>query len=260
MTKFIALFVLLITFLYPIPYTLYSPLAQQPQGIDVTSVYKIADGEASDGDILSVTDQGLVRSTVPFDNKMFGVLGEKPLFVFRTEEISGKPVIRSGIAQVNVTNANGPIQYGDSITSSATAGKGIRALGAGAILGIALASFNETEGKIPVAIKIESGLAGGTGLSAGRFFGLIGQAFAENLSDPEKFTDVIRYIAAGLVVLLSFTLAFLTFARSIPKSIEAIGRNPLAKSTIQLSMVINIILLVITGIIGIVASILIIRL
>jgi F0F1-type ATP synthase membrane subunit c/vacuolar-type H+-ATPase subunit K len=80
------------------------------------------------------------------------------------------------------------------------------------------------------------------------------------VNDPKKFGNVVRFIAAGLVVLLSFTFGFLTFSRSIAKSVEALGRNPLAKSTIQLSMVINIILLVVTGIIGIVASILIIRL
>ena len=114
-------------------------------------------------------------------------------------------------------------------------------------------------GKITVAIRIEY-----TELSsprfAGRLFGFIGTAFLENVSDPKQLGNIVRLLAAGLVVLLSFTFGFLTFSRSIAKSIEAMGRNPLAKSTIQLSMIINIALLVVTGIIGIVASIFIIRL
>lgn len=114
-------------------------------------------------------------------------------------------------------------------------------------------------GRIPVAVRIEY-----TELTnprfAGRLFGFIGTALLENVSDPKQIGNVVRYLAAGLIVLLSFTFGFLTFSRSIAKSIEAMGRNPLARSTIQLSMIINIALLVVTGIVGIVASILIIKL
>lgn len=245
--------------------------AQEPQGIEVTSVYEVPDKDAAEGDIVKVTDTGLIRTTIGFDNKMFGVISDQPLLVYRSET-KGKPIIRSGTAQVNVTTLNGPIKYGDYITSSSVAGKGQKALESGYTLGIALGSFTGegarqidgprgkvASGKIPVAIRIEY-----TELTnprfVGRLFGFIGTAFLENVSDPKKFGDIIRFIAAALVVLLSFTFGFLTFSRSIVKSIEAIGRNPLAKSTIQLSMIINIILLVVTGIIGIVASILIIRL
>ncbi|MEK7617422.1 MAG: hypothetical protein AAB414_05210 [Patescibacteria group bacterium] len=246
-------------------YTLYFafypyPVFAQLQATDVTSVFKIADSEAEDGDILIITEEGLVRTSQISDPKMFGVIQEQPLLVYRSTEIQGKPVIRSGIAYVNVTTMNGPIKYGDHITSSQTPGKGQKAPASGYVLGIALASFDDAEntGKIPVAIKIESKGVSGPGLAT--IFSLVGIGFLENLGNPDKFAEVIRYIAAGLVVLLSFTFAFLVFARSIPKSIEAIGRNPLAKTTIQISMVMNIVLLVITGIIGIVASILIIKL
>lgn len=252
-------------------YLLPTTFAQQPQGIETTSVYEIADKDAADGDILKATDQGLIRTSIGFDNKMFGVIQEQPLLVFRTET-QGKPVVRSGIAQVNVTTLNGSIKYGDYITSSAISGKGQKALESGYTIGMALESFTGegaaqidgskgkvAVGKIRVAVRIEY-----TELTnprfAGRLFGFIGTSLLENVSDPKQVGNVVRYIAAGLVILLSFTFGFLTFSRSIAKSIEALGRNPLAKSTIQLSMIINIALLVVTGIIGIVASILIIRL
>lgn len=263
MIKTFVFLLIVLTFPYPVH--------AQSQGLDVASVFEIADTEAEEGDILITTEKGLVRASGDFDSKMFGVMVEKPALVFRSSSTTDKPVVRGGIAEVNVTTLNGPIKYGDHITSSKIVGKGQKSSGSGPTLGVALASFDATNGtqingpagqvasgKIPVAIRIES--AGSTSLGFGRLFGTIGIAFLENVNDPKKLTEVIRYIAAGLVVLLSFTFGFLTFSKSIVKSVEALGRNPLAKSTIQLSMVINIALLLATGIIGIVASILIIRL
>lgn len=243
----------------------------QSQGIEVTSVYEIADKDAAEGDILKATDKGLVRTEIGFDNKMFGVIQEQSLLVYRSET-QGKPVIRSGIAQVNITTLNGPIKYGDYITTSAIAGKGQKATESGYTLGVAMGTFTGEGapqvdgprgkvalGKIPVAVRIEY-----TELTNPRFtrrlFGFIVAALLENISDPKELVNVVRFAAAGLVILLSFTFGFLTFSRSIVKSVEALGRNPLAKSTIQLSMVINIALLIVTGIIGIIASIFIIRL
>lgn len=270
-TIVIFIFVLILISLFTSPYTLVPTYAQTPQGIETTNIFEVADKDATNGDILKATDKGLVRTTIGFDNKMFGVLQDTPLIVYRTET-KGKPVIRSGTAQVNVTTLNGSIKYGDYITSSSVAGKGQKAVESGYVIGIALAAFTGENapqvdgprgkvslGSIPVAIKIEYAELTNPRF-AGRIFSFIGTAFLENISDPKSIGNLIRFIAAGLVVLLSFTFGFLTFSRSVAKSIEAIGRNPLAKSTIQLSMIINIILLVVTGIIGIIASILIMRL
>lgn len=263
-------FILFILSLYTL---LYLPTTHaQSEGLDVASVYEIADTEAVEGDILVSSEQGLSRASQGFDNKMFGVLANQPLLVYRNNDITnGKPVIRSGIATVNVTTLGGPIKFGDYITSSAISGKGQKAAGSGYVLGIALSGFdgNGAEqvdgpsgkvalGKIQVALRFEYPTLGNQ--AAGQLFGLIGSSFLENVSDPKKLAEVVRFVAAGLVVLLSFTFGFLTFSRSIAKSIEALGRNPLAKNTIQLSILINIGLLIITGVIGIVASILIIRL
>ncbi len=259
--------------LYAIHYTLYiTPVhAQQPQGIEVTSIYEIAEPEATEGDILKATDKGLVRTTIGFDNKVFGIIQNSPLLVYRTET-KGKPVVRSGIAEVNVTTLNGPIKYGDYITSSSIAGKGQKAAESGYTVGMALGAFTGEgapqvdgpkgkvgSGKIPIAVRIEY-----TELSnprfAGRLFGFVGTALLENVSDTKQIGNVVRFVTAGLVLLLSFTFGFLTLSRSISKSIEALGRNPLARSAILLSIIINIVLLIVTGVIGIVASILIIRL
>lgn len=249
-----------------------SPTYAQNQGLEATSVYTVPDNEANEGDIVTATENGLTRAQKSFDNKIFGVIVDQPILVYRNSDIKGKPVVRSGVATVNVTTLNGSIQYGDYITSSSIAGKGQKALESGYVLGIAMGNFDgsgaETVngpngkialGKVAVAIRIEYAELTNPRF-AGRLFGFISSSFLENIQDPKKLGEIIRYIAAGLVVLLSFTFGFLTFSRSIAKGIEAIGRNPLAKSAIQISILMNIFLLVLTGIIGIIASILIIRL
>lgn len=270
--KLAAFFVVLFAFLYPNPYILTPTHAQAPS-LETTSVYEVSDTDAKEGDILVATEKGLVRADKSFDNKMFGIIAVNPVIVYRNTKVNnGHPVIRSGTGTVNVTTLNGSIKFGDYITSSSIQGKGQKASESGYVLGIALGSFDGTSGEeidgpigkvksgsIPIAIRVEYAELTNPRF-AGRLFGFVGSSFLENVNDPKKFGNVVRYIAAGLTVLLAFTFGFLTFSRSIAKSVEALGRNPLAKSTIQFSMIINIGLLVITGIIGIVASILIIRL
>ena len=225
---------------------------------EVTTIYQIADKEAVNGDLLVTSAEGLVRASQIYDQSLFGVLSTQPLVVYRSGE-GGQPVIRSGVAEVNVTSLGGPINIGDYITSSSTPGKGQKAIESGYVIGTALEPFNQDQGKIRVAVKIEY-----AEITAPRFlerlFSFLGRSLLQNINDPQKLGDLIRYIAAGLIVLLSFTFAFLTFSRSVGKSIEAIGRNPLARNTIQLTLILNLILMVITAIIGVVASVLIIRL
>ena len=254
-----------------------SVFAQNP-GIEVTSVYQIADKDAVDSDIMITTDKGLVRATKPFDNHLFGILQLKPAVVFRSGQEGTEPVVRSGTANASVTTLNGPIKYGDYITSSEIAGKGQKTVQSGYVIGIAMASFdgkgaqeiNGPNGKvavgiIPVAVKIE--FADVTGSSFGNLknfnsslFNSIGLSLLANVGDPSKFGMIIRYVAAGLVLLLGFTFGFLTFSRSIVKSIDALGRNPLAKNAIQLSMIINIALLVATALVALAAAFLLIKL
>src|SRR3989338_5684658 len=128
--------------LYALPFTLYpSPTHAQTSDIEATSVYEIADADAQEGDIVVTTDKGLVRASKSFDNKMLGVITETPVLVFRSNDEKGKPVIRSGTANVNVTTLNGPIKYGDYITSSTISGKGQKAFESGYVIGVALAEF-----------------------------------------------------------------------------------------------------------------------
>ncbi len=250
-----------------------STLAQDtPSGLEVTSTYAISDSEVLSGDIISSIEGALKRSQESYDSKVFGIFNKNPVIVFRSGTTDSKPIVRSGVVNVNVTNLNGPIKPGDYITTSIIKGKGQRASESGYVIGIALGEFDGKTGEeldspsgkvissqIPLAVKIEY-----AELSNPRFFGrifsFIAKNILDNVSDPNQLGTVVRYIAAGLILILSFTFSFITFARSISKSVEALGRNPLARSTIQLSMIINIALLIATGVIGIISAILILKL
>ncbi|MCL4367550.1 hypothetical protein M1563_05290 [Patescibacteria group bacterium] len=252
----------------------------QSSSIEVTSVFDLADKEAQNGDIISnIEGVGLTRTTAAYDQRLFGIVQNDPVIVYRRLDNSGTPIARSGVAEVNVTTFNGDIQSGDYITSSEIPGKGQKADASGYVIGVALESFTSQDGQeydyqpisnpskiqklktgqIQVALKIEYAEITRTRFLSG-LLNIINTALFKNLEDPNKFVQLFKYTSAGLVILVSFIIGFLSFSRSIPKSIEAIGRNPLAQRAIHFSIILNIVLTIITALLGIGAALLILRL
>ena len=226
----------------------------------VAGTFIINDPGAVTGDILTNTSDGLKLAKIPYDNNVFGVLADTPVVVVNTGNVGEKPVVRTGTVSVNVTTANGAIKQGDRITSSTIPGKGEKADQSGYVLGVALAGFSGTgTGTIPVAMGIEYAELT-TARNANRLFEYLGASLFSNIQNPEKFGLIIRYILAGLILIASFGFGFVTFSKSLPKAMEAIGRNPLARHTIYLSMLLNVGLIVLVGIIGIAGALLIMRL
>ena len=213
--------------------------AAQTQAIDIASMYEIEDQDASDGDILMYSPEGkLVRANVAYSPKMFGILQDKPLVIYNSGVENTKPVVRSGTAQVNVTNGGGEIKTGDYITTSSNPGKGQKSTISGYALGIALTDSSESEEKIPVAMRIEYVELTNT-RSVLNLLNAFNIAAFQGASDPEKGSQLVKYTASGLIVLISLVVSLIIFGRSILKSIDALGRNPLAKTTIQLSILLT---------------------
>lgn len=242
--------------------------AQEP-AIEIVNNYQITDSQAVDGDIITSTGKGLVRATVPYDSSIFGVLVDTALEAYREAGTTNKLVARYGTVSVSVTNFNGDVKTGDLVTSSEIAGKGQKANLSGYVLGRALSDFKSAgnldykgkqyqTGKIPVALRIEYAEISSP-QSFKRFFDLLGGAFFSNLKDPNRFGQIVRYIAAALIILIALIVALFILMRSVPKAIEAIGRNPLAKTSIYISMVINLILVILIIGLGILASVIILR-
>jgi F0F1-type ATP synthase membrane subunit c/vacuolar-type H+-ATPase subunit K len=268
--KYLLIVVLLVTCHLSLVTSVYAQL-------EIAETYDMPEG-AADGDIVSYVETGIALSSREYDDKIFGVVETTPLVAYRRVDNTGEPVLRSGTAEVSVTTINGPIKTGDFITSSSLPGKGEKAVTSGYIIGVALADFGEQDGeavdytppgegqqqrqvqlgKINVAIKIEYAELN-TARNANRLFDVINGALFRSVQDPERFVNLFRYIAAGLAVLISFLIGFFTLARTIPKGIEALGRNPLAKTTIQFGIILNIIFTVGIALVGIVAAIILLR-
>lgn len=254
-----------VTLLFSLPATLFAQ--------DFVLTYKIDDPDAINGDILMSQDgkNSLKRADAAFTSRMFGVLQLNPVVVYRITNDSEKPVAKDGNALVNVTTINGPIDNGNYITSSAIPGKGQKSTQSGYTLGLALESFTGDNGEnieyqdkqyksgqIMVAVNVQyAELSNPRSLL--RLFDLFNIALFQNFQDTNKLIEIVRYIAALIVFLVSIGFGFVVFARSLPKGVEAIGRNPLAKNAIQFSLILNIVFTVITALVGIGAAYLILR-
>lgn len=243
------------------------------KAVDVTLTYSINDTNVLSGDILSTQDnKGLVKANLPYDNHLFGVVEDEPIAAYKpiNPTANDRTVSRNGEVAVNVTDFNGTIKPGDFITASPIAGKGMKATQSGYVIGIATSDITQTGqisyqgkgynlGQVNVALRIEY-----TDITVARstirLLEYINAALFRSIQDPEKFTLIIRYIIAGIITVSAFVLGFLAFARSVAKGTEAIGRNPLARLSILLSVLMQVVLTLITCTAALVISFIIIRL
>ena len=248
----------------------------QVKQFNIAQTLAISDTEAQDGDIMALgtENETLIRSLKPYDEKMYGVLVESPVMVYRTKDTI--PVTRYGDAIVNVTTLNGPIAVGDYISSSEMPGKGMKATDfTGFMLGVALASFEEKDGT-PVTvngltasqgrIRVSLGIGPASPAqvkAAGGVFGTLRRltdSVIFNLRTSRQLDRFIRYILAIIVLLITIIISFRTFGKNITKGIEAIGRNPLAKVSIQSMIVLNVIMILVVTMGGVILSLVIISL
>jgi F0F1-type ATP synthase membrane subunit c/vacuolar-type H+-ATPase subunit K len=268
--KWFALFFILTSSLF-IP-SVGSIHAQVP-GFDVARTFGGTDEVRSEGDIVSFTrnQDELELSKVAGDSRMYGVLVINPLVVYRTT--TDMPVVSTGEVLVNVTTLSGPILEGDFVTSSEIPGKGQKASSdmRGYMLGYALSGMGEGEGEslsykgkeyrqgqIRVSINIRP-----ISFTGGNVFATLQQAQAASLDiiqDQKSRDRYFRYIIALLIVLITVYFSYRTFGKNVSKGIEGIGRNPLAKVSIQSMIVLNMILIGAVCIGGMVLALLVISL
>lgn len=277
-------FVLLITACYLTILTFPAIAFAQVESVDFANTYTVSDKDAVDGDIISSSvDKGFIRSTYPYDLRVFGVIQTAPLIVYKSIDSTGSAIARSGTASVNVTTINGPIVPGDYITTSEIAGKGQKATNSGYVIGIAMTGLGNNEGeefsyqrkitdskqpapvekfrqgRVTVAMQIQYAELT-TARTALHLLDSFNASLFTNVQNPDQFVKIFRYITAIVIVLISFAIGFFTFSKSIPKGIEAIGRNPLAQKAIMFSIIMNIFFTVVVAIAGIGAAIIILRL
>lgn len=258
------------------PLVRVSHAQQKESQFNIAHTLAITDPAAADGDIMALSgaDGSLVRTAKSYDEKMYGVLVANPVMVYRT--LDTIPVTRSGDAFVNVTTIGGPIGVGDYITSSPIAGKGQRASELnGYMIGVAISSFDGKNGT-PVdhegksyqlgQVKVAVGIGPASPVvvkAAGGVLGTLRQivtAILYNISVSRDLEKIIRYIIAALVATVIIYTGYRAFGVNITKGIEAIGRNPLARVTIQSMIIVNVIMLLLVSLGGILLSLAIVSL
>lgn len=207
---------------------------------------EVADPEAEAGDIITKSETGLVRADTPYDENVLGVVGNKPAIVFNKPGTSTLPVVTQGEVMIKVSNTNGKVQQGDYITSSNIPGVGQKADQSGYVLGRALENLNASQAKIRVSLGVQRATIGEQntiGIMKG-----IGWNLIQGAQQPENFPEMLRYLFALLIGGGSFVLGFLSFGRTLQNGVRAVGRNPLAKRSIQISLVLNLVgILILTG-------------
>ena len=219
-------------------------LAQDTIYSKIASYFKIADQNSEPGDIISQKEEGLIRSTAPYDNDMVGVIVEKPAIAFNKKNTSTLPIVSYGEAIIKVTNKNGEIKKGDFITSSDNPGVGQKATQAGMVIAKALESSNQELDTINAFVEIRY-----YNTSKGLSNSIIG-SIIKSLETPENLPEVLRYLFALLLAGLSFLVGFISFIKALRKGTEAIGRNPLAKRSITAAMIFNLIGIIIITLAG----------
>ena len=209
--------------------------AQEIRSGQIATNTYIDDPGAKAGDILVKSGDKVVRAKKPYDANLFGVVVENPSLVLNKANSSTKPVVSYGETLVKVSSQGGTVQQGDFITSSSTAGVGQKARESGFIVGRALEDLKGSEGLISVFVNIQY-----RNVEGRPTFGRIFSFLLSSLEKPENLPEVLRYLFALLVGGGAFFLGFISFGRSLRSGVEAIGRNPLAKTSIQVAMLVNL--------------------
>ena len=234
----------------------------------IAKTYLISGSAAELGDLVSFdrTTQTFHLTQKVDDPNLFGVAVTNPIIVLRTST-EGVPLVSFGEVYVQVTTVNGPISAGDYITSSFIPGKGQKAdPSASFIVGTALDSFPTAStntstvantstvdgGSIRVRLTIGPKALDAEGLvGTGNATGGPGEGGPLNvLGVSTPLATLIKYALAALVVIGSISVAFRNFGSNMKDSIISVGRNPLAKTSIQSMVVLNTALIVFVSIAG----------
>lgn len=212
----------------------------QSQGVAIDIV--IEDESVPNGSIVSLSDGKYRLSTVPYDGTVFGVVTEEPAVAFRDLDSTDKhAVITQGRALIRVSTKNGPIKIGDLITTSTIPGVGQKVTENGYVVAVAEEDYSETDPQRVGLIYSTLHLNFGT-LSSGVRENLISSILQGARAPFSSPINTLRYIMAGFVAFCSFGGGFLFFGKVSSRGVEAVGRNPLARRFILLSVFLNVML------------------
>jgi F0F1-type ATP synthase membrane subunit c/vacuolar-type H+-ATPase subunit K len=229
--------------------------------LGVAKMVEVKEKDIKDGSIITSTEKGSVLSNFGYDAHVIGVVSRDAAILLSNNrnEALGVPVISTGQVYLLVSTKGGSIKKGDLLTTSVIPGVGVKAKGSGYVLGTALEDYTNPDPKKIDKIVVDLDLHYFNSKPA--FPGSLTDIFKiALLPTKEGPSSIFKYIVAAIVVLGSFVLGFMTFGRTAAKGVEALGRNPSAKSVIYLGIIFNVSIVVVIVLAGLTVAFLILRL
>lgn len=189
--------------------------------------------------LIVVEDAGLYRiSKTRSDVKIVGVITENPAITLRK---SNNPqayfVNNSGLSLIKASNKSGKITKGDGITSSDMVGTAVKANPGEYIVGIALEDFDTESGLVRADIR--PGYSQGTDSVNKSLISILRSGTQSLYLSP---INSLRYVLAAIIGIASFLFGFSIFSKISGSGIQALGRNPLARKTIEFNIIIEFVL------------------
>jgi hypothetical protein len=203
------------------------------------------------GDLVCNLSDGYKKCEGERDSSIFGVVIDEPAAAFEVEGDEDVHLVQSdGNAYVKVTSRAGNISEGNLLTSSETPGTAQLAVNNGYVLGTALSGYESDSpdqvGQVLVSLNIHYS----TSVSASTRTNLLEDIRQALVAPSLAPLASLRYLLAFLIAIISFVLGFIYFGRVVRTGIEAIGRNPLARRMIQITMLFNIMITIVIVLAG----------
>lgn len=200
-----------------------------------------------EGYLVSFKDGKYDLSAVSYDSDFSGVVTTSPSVVFEAENRAENsyPITTEGTVLVYVLNINGEIKAGDLITTSEVPGIGMKSDRSGFVIGIAqedAPTSNNPNEAFPIKASLNVRYVSETKNTQTSFLDIYNLSAIATYQDPIL---VVKYLVASFTMILTLIAAFWYFSRVSQKGIEALGRNPLAASSIRFNVAVNLLVTII---------------
>jgi len=213
-------------------------------------VLDVPQGADANGLVVTV-DKGVYKvSSKKADANLVGVITNNPSITLRKSvNPNVYDVNNSGVSLVRASNSAGKITKGDYVTSSDKLGIAIRSVDSEYVLGTALEDFDSADGLLRITVEPHYVL-----FNASTGTNLLNVVRNSSQSVFLAPVDSLRYLLAAIVAIASFLFGFSIFGKITGSGIQALARNPLARSSIQVNIIIEFILNIGIIVFGIVVS------
>lgn len=211
--------------------------------------------EPSVGSIVSFEDNKYRLSNKPYDSKMVGVVVDQADIIVEEDDsvLANILMINRGETNILVNGETGAIEVGDLLTASSVPGQAMKADKDGIIVAVAMDTFDPVAGQdtslIRGLVDVRFTTLGDTftadsiGRSDQGIMSTLKRSVSEILGLGKGglagTSPIFRYTLATLVVAISFISGFMLFGRIAMRGVEALGRNPLARRTILMGIIMN---------------------